>query len=294
MLIAARVARSCWHLGAYPTVTLASARAARDAAKRLLIDGIDPAEARREDRAQKAASAQTFGLIADEYLEKQRLEGRAAITIAKTEWMLGFARSSLADRAISTVKPADILPILRKLEARRRFHTAHRLRSTIGGVFRYAIATARAEHDPTIALRDALIAYKEKPRPAITDAKRFGGLLRAIDGYEGHVPTRVALKLMALLFPRPGELRKALWKEFDLQGAVWTIPAERMKRRLEHHVSLPRQALSELEVLREITGDGDFVFPNTGRKKQPLSENTLNAALRRLGYDISLTEITRG
>jgi integrase len=104
----------------------------------------------------------------------------------------------------------------------------------------------------------------------------------------------VALKLMALLFPRPGELRKALWKEFDLQDAIWTIPAERMKGRLEHHVSLPRQALSELEVLQEITGDGDFVFPNTGRKKQPLSENTLNAALRRLGYDTAIEHCAHG
>jgi integrase len=151
-------------------------------------------------------------------------------------------------------------------------------------VFRYALATARAQADPTIALRDALIRPKVTPRAAVTEPKAFGALLRAIDSFEGQPSTVAALKLMALLFPRPGELRHAEWAEFDLDKAVWTIPGGRMKMRRPHRVPLSTQAVAILKQLRELTGDGTLLFPSVRSASRPISDNTLNAALRRLGY----------
>jgi len=281
-------------LGSYPLVSLAGARAARDAAKRLLIEGVDPSEARRETRARQVADAATFQLIAEEYLDKLSREGIAPTTLAKNKWLLAFAYPSIGVRGITTVKPADILEVLRKVEARGRFHTAHRLRSTIGSVFRYAIATARAEEDPTIALRDALTSYREAPRPAITDPKKFGALLRAIDAYDGQPVTRAALQLMALLFPRPGELRQAEWSEFDLEEEVWAVPAGRMKARRPHYVPLAQQSISLLRELREITGNDRLVFPSVSSARRCLSDNTLNSALRRLGYETTKDHCAHG
>lgn len=161
---------------------------------------------------------------------------------------------------------------------------AVRSRGMYIAVFRYAVATARAESDPTFALKGALARPNVKPRPAITDKKAFGALLRAIDGFRGQPETCAALKLMALLAPRPGELRLAHWREFDLDTAAWTIPAERMKMRREHRAPLPRQAVAILRELHGLTGRGDLVFPSIRTAARPISENTLNAALRRMGY----------
>jgi integrase len=276
-------------LGAYPLVTLASAR---DAAKRLLIDGEDPSEVRKEQRAEQAATGHTFKLIGAEYIEKLKLEKRSVRTVAKNEWLLEFAYPVIGARSITTVSPADILQILRNVETGGRFHSAHRLRSTIGSVFRLAIATGRAEVDPTIALRDALVSYKETPRPAITTEKLFGALLRAIDGYDGQYVTRCALQLMALLFPRPGELRQARWSEFDFDDAVWNVPAERMKGRRPHFVPLPKQAIALLRDLKEATG-GDLVFPGVNRRRC-ISDATLNSALRRMGYNTKVDHCAHG
>jgi integrase len=151
-------------------------------------------------------------------------------------------------------------------------------------VFRYAIATARAENDPTFALRGALTTPKVKPRAAVTDPKAVGALLRSIWGYDGQPATNAALQLMAYLFPRPGELRLSEWPEFDLKAGVWSIPAQRMKMRRPHKVPLPPQAIAILKQLREITGHGKLVFPSVRSLQRPISDNTLNAALRRLGY----------
>lgn len=180
--------------------------------------------------------------------------------------------------------PADVLAALQKVERRGRHETARRLRSTIGSVFRYAVATTRADNGPTFALRGALTTPVVKPRAAVTDPRAFGALLRAIDGFDGQPTTHAALKLMALLFPRPGELRMAEWTEFDLDAAVWTIPAMRTKMRRVHRVPLPRQAVPILKALGEVTGNGRLVFPCVRTTARPISENTLNAALRRLGY----------
>jgi integrase len=215
---------------------------------------------------------------------KLRRGGRADTTITKIEWLLSFVYPLLGDRHVKEIAPADVLVALQKVERRGRHETAGRLRSIIGAVFRYAVATARADNDPTFALRGALTTPVVKPRAAVTDPRAFGALLRAIDGFDGQPTTLAALKLMALLFPRPGELRMAEWTEFDLDAAVWTIPAMRTKMRRAHRVPLPRHAVAILKALGEVTGNGRLVFPCVRTTARPISENTLNAALRRLGY----------
>lgn len=271
-------------IGAYPVISLADARRARDDAKRTLTLGSDPVQVKRALKAAQASGETTFRAIADEYVAKLKREGRADTTITKIEWLLSFAHPLIGDRDIKEITPFDVLAALRTVETRGRHETARRLRSTIGSVFRYGVATARAENDPTFALRGALTAPVVKPRAAVTDPRAFGALLRAVDGFEGQPTTRAALKLMALLFPRPGELRMAEWSEFDLDAAVWTIPAARTKMRRPHRVPLTRQAVATLTELGEVTGNGKLVFPSVRTVMRPISENTLNAALRRLGY----------
>ncbi|KUM25630.1 integrase [Mesorhizobium loti] len=269
-------------LGSYPLISLAEARQARDDAKRLLLAGMDPAH---ERRSRKAGSAKdTFRSIAEEYVDKLKKEGRADRTITKVKWLLDFAYPTIGDTCIREIDAATILVALRSVEVRGRYESARRLRSTIGSVFRYAIATARAGTDPTSALRDALIRPIVTPRAAITEPKALGGLLRAIDAFDGQTTSRTALKLMALLFPRPGELRGAEWEEFDFESSVWTIPETRMKMRRPHRVPLSRQAITILIRLREISGAGTLLFPSVRSTSRPISDNTLNAALRRMGY----------
>jgi len=269
-------------LGVYPTVPLARARQAREDARRLLGDGLDPAlEKKRQAKA--LADAPTFRGLADEYVAKLRREKRSEATMVKVEWLIGFANAAFGDEPITRIAAPAVLGVLRSLEARERYESARRLRSTIGSVFRYAIATARAENDPTSALRGALTQVKVTPRAAITDARKFGALLRAIDAFDGQPGTRIALQLLALLFPRPGELRLAEWAEFDLEQAVWSIPASRMKMRRPHRTPLPRQAVELLRALRSIS-KGNILFPGVRSPLRPISDGTLNAALRRLGY----------
>jgi integrase len=271
-------------LGPYPAVSLLVARELREAAKKQLRAGTDPSAIRKIQQAQADAPPGTFRAVAQEFVEKAKREGRAAATITKKSWLLEFAYPKLGGMRVADIRPIDVLGVLQEPEARGCHETARRLRATIGAVCRYAIATARAEIDPTTALRGALTVPKVTPRAAITEAKKFGGLLRAIEGYDGQPTTQAALKLMALLFPRPGELRAAEWTEFDLDKAVWSIPATRTKMRREHRVHLPRQALKILKDLYAITGHRDLVFPGLGSARKPISENTLNGSLRRLGY----------
>jgi len=280
-------------IGSYPVVSLADARAERERAKRLIHDGVDPGEKKKLDKLSAAASrAATFGAVADELLEKKEREGRAAQTLAKTRWLYDLARPHIGARPIAEITAPEVLEALRAVEARGKYETARRLRSNVGEVFRYAIATGRATNDPTFALRGALTAPQVVHRAAITAPAAFGALLRAIDGFDGQPTTKAALQLMALLFPRPGELRHAEWLEFDLDKAIWTIPADRTKMRREHRVPLPQQAIAVLRDLHRITGRGKLVFlgygmtGGAGRKVEarPISENTLNGALRRLGF----------
>ena len=271
-------------LGVYPTIPLAKARQAREDAKRLLADGLDPALEKKRRLREEGKQATTFRTIAEEYVAKLKREGRVSATIAKAGWLLGFAYSAFGDTPIKTVDAPTILDALRSVEVRGRYESARRLRSTIGSVFRYAIATARADMDPTYALRGALTQVKSTPRAAITDPTAFGALLRAIDAFDGQPGTRFALQLMALLFPRPGELRAAEWGEFDLERAVWTVPAARTKIRRPHRVPLARQVLHLLTTLHTLSGKCTIVFPGVRSPSRPISDNTLNAALRRLGY----------
>ena len=271
-------------LGPYPEVSLAEAREKRNDAKKLLRNGVDPGPIRKPEAGAKKLPGDTFKEIAIEYVEKLRREGRASATLVKKEWLLDFAYPTLGAKRVSEIKPIDVLAVLQGPEHRGCYESARRLRSTIGAVCRYAIATARAENDPTIALRDALTKPTVTPRAAITDAKAFGGLLRAIDGFDGQPTTVAALKLMPLLFPRPGELRTAEWLEFDWDTKLWTIPAAKTKMRRPHKIYLAPQALAVLQELQKITGHRRLLFPGLKGAEKPISENTLNGALRRLGY----------
>lgn len=267
-------------------LSLEEARAKASEARALLKDGCDPATQKKLDKiARKISGANTFGVVGDEYLAKIEAEGRAPATMEKTRWLIGLARAQLGERPIGEIKPAEILDVLQKVAGRGRLESARRLRSTLSRVFRYAVATVRAEGDPAALLVGALTAPTVTHRAAILDPKEFGALLRAIDGFEGQPATHAALKLMAILFPRPGELRQAAWSEFDLDKALWVIPASRAKMRREHRVPLPKQALTILRDLHLITGPNGLVFPSVRTPKRSISDGTLNAALRRLGYD---------
>jgi integrase len=270
-------------IGIYPTVGLQEAREQRDAAKRLLAKGIDPSAQRRLDR-QSAASGNTFKTVAQEVLEKLVKEGRAPRTLDKLRWLLDFAYPSIGERRVTEITAPELLSVLRKVEVRGRYETARRLRSTCGMVFRYAIATGRAERDPSADLRGALTAPRVNHRSAIVDPTAIGALLRAIEGFDGQPTTKAALRLAPLVFVRPGELRHAEWAEVDFVAAEWRITAAKMKMRRPHRVPLSRQTLAIIRELQTISGGGRWLFPSVRSVARPISENTLNAALRRLGY----------
>ena len=272
-------------LGAYPSVSLKVAREGREKLKTALASGIDPGQQKRAARAQKAnIAANTFGIVGNELLAKKRREGAADATLTKVEWLLAFTRAKLGARPVAEISAPEVLAVLQTVEQRGRHETARRLRSTIGEVFRYAVATGRADNDPTFALRGALTRPKVKPRAALTDSRAFGGLLRAIDGYDGSPEVRIAMQILALTFVRPGELRMATWSEFDLGAALWSIPAARMKMRRPHRVPLARQTIELLRELHRITGRGALLFPSARSNERCMSDGTVNAALRRLGF----------
>jgi integrase len=270
-------------IGVYPTITLKQAREKRDEAKRLLAANMDPSTERRLEKL-GASTSNTFRVVAEELLMKLEREGRAEATLVKQRWLLHFAYPAIGDRPVAEITAPEVLSVLRKVEARGRYETARRLRSTCGMVFRYAIATGRAERDPSVDLRGALTAPKVIHRSAIVDPADMGALLRAIEDYDGLPLTKAALKLAPLVFVRPGELRKAEWAEFDLEHAEWRIPAAKMKMRRLHRVPLSKQALAIIHDLRALSGGGRWLFPSVRSTSRPMSENTLNAALRRLGY----------
>ena len=272
-------------LGGYPDVSLKDARDLRDGARKLLASGADPAEKKRRDRhAAKVSAANSFAAVAQSYIDKAKREGRAEATTAKQEWLLKLLDRTIGQRPVAEIEPFELLEAVRRYETTGRTEAAHRALQFSSQVFRYAIANQLAKSDPTRDLRGALVSHKGKHHAAILKPKQAGELLRAIDGYEGNPVTQIGLQLSALLFVRPGELRHAEWAEFDIDAAVWRIPAEKMKGRLEHVVPLAAQSLALLETLRGLTGDGKFVFPSIRTPARPMSENTVNAALRRLGY----------
>jgi integrase len=268
-------------LGTYPDVSLKQARIAHEDARRLLRAGVDPSVKRQ---AERVVEIDTFEAIAHEFLNRQQNllgEDTRAIYLDRLD---RFVIPYIGKQSIDAIAAPDVLKVLRRIESRGTHETAHRVRSLCGRVFRYAVATGRAERDPTTDLKGALAPAGNENFPAITDPRRIGELLNAIDGYVGQATVLAALKLAPLLFVRPGELRAAQWAEFDLDGAEWRIPGARMKGSEDHIVPLSRQAIEILNELQLLTGDGTYLFPSLRTNSRPISDGTLNAALRRLGY----------
>ena len=265
-------------LGSYPVVRLADARIRAEEHRKVLADQRDPSVVRRQ------ADDNTFDSMADAYLQKLEREGAALSTRDKNAWLLSFARPVIGSRPISKIATVEVHPIIEALQDRGRRESARRARAVIGAVFRFAIGKGLAENDPTIALQRQFKAPEVKHRAALTEAKPFGALLRAIDDFDGQPTTKAALLLCAMLAPRPGEIRQAEWSEFDLEAKVWVVPAGRMKMRRPHASPLSVQAVAILADLRKMSGTGKLLFPSIRSKDRPISDGTLNAALRRLGF----------
>ena len=271
--------------GRWPELLLGEARAKLLEARRLIANGVDPVEQAKLDKiAQSIAATNTFEAIAKEWLEKIEKEGLAAITLKKARWLLEQTYPALGKRPISEITAQELLLVLKKVEASKRYDTANRIRSTCSQVFRYAIATARAERDICTDLRGALVTARTNHRAAITTPKEAGALLRAIEDYEGNSLTRIALRLLPHVFVRPGELRWAEWSEFDFDKAVWTIPDYKMKMRRPHAVPLSKQASAIIGEIEHDASYSSFLFPSLRALDRPMSDNTINAALRRLGF----------
>ncbi|MCB1642357.1 MAG: integrase arm-type DNA-binding domain-containing protein [Xanthomonadales bacterium] len=273
-------------LGTYPDTSLRDARDRRDEARRLLAAGTDPAEQRKAEKAAGAdRAANSFEVIAREW---HALRSKTWSQIHSKNVLDRFVRDVfpwIGAKPVAEITAPELLSALRKLEKRGAIESAHRALQCCGQVFRYAIASGRADRNPAADLRGALEPVKETHRAALTDPGSVAGLLKAIDGYSGRPVTKAALKLAPLLFVRPGELRKAEWSEVDLDAGLWVIPADRMKMRESHIVPLARQAQEILRDLRPLTSSGRYVFPCARSPRRPMSNNAVLAALRRMGFE---------
>jgi len=271
--------------GVFPDVGLKVARERRDAARKLLAEGIDPGaerKARKDARVDQLANS--FESIAREWFGKFSVRWAPAYGAKVIGCLERDVFPWLGALPVRDISAPTLLGVLRRIESRGALDTAHFAREKCGQIFRYAVATGRGDRDPSADLKGALPPTKTVHHASITDPKAIGDLLRAIDGYCGTLIARNALRLAPLVFVRPGELRHADWSEIDLGAAEWRIPAEKMKMRSPHVVPLSTQAVEILEELFPLTGPTGFVFPSVRSRKRPMSENTVNAALRRLGY----------
>ncbi|WP_027368272.1 tyrosine-type recombinase/integrase [Desulfocurvibacter africanus] len=268
-------------LGVYPDVSLKEARERRDEARKLLANGIDPSETRK---AEKNSQADSFEEVAREWYDKFKPSWSDSHAMRILRRLEQNIFPWLGSRPIKTISAPDLLAVIRRIETRGAVETAHRALQNCGQIFRYAVACGRAERDPSGDLRGALPPSEEKHHASLTDPKAVAALLRDIDDYEGSFVTRCALRLAPLVFVRPGELRHAEWSEIDLDHAEWRIPAEKMKARTMHIVPLSKQAVEIMRELHALTGQGKYLFPSVRTSARPMSENTVNAALRRLGY----------
>lgn len=276
--------------GSYPAVSLKQAREMRDTARGLLAKGIDPSEKKKADAAQlRSSTANTFQAIAEEWLSRQT--SFAPVTLKKARALLEkWAFPWIGHRPINEISTSELLEkVLRRVEKQGKIESTHRLKQRCGQIFSYAKATGRARENPTTDMRGALLTPTSRSHAAILEPEKIGELLRAIDGFSGQFVTQCALKLTPLLFVRPGELRRAEWTEINFADRTWTIPAHKMKMRKAHIVPLSRQAIQIFNELAALTGSGQLVFPGTRSRNRPMSENTVNGALRRIGY--SGTEI---
>ena len=274
-------------LGVYDDVSLLKARQRRDKARELLADGIDPGAAKQEAKqAQAAAMANTFETVARDWLQKTAADRVASTTKKIENWFTHDVFPHLGATPISTIGPRDVLGALRHMEARGALDSVQRVKQHIGQVFRYAVATGSAERDPTPDLKGALTKAAPGHFAAITEPKQAGDLMRAIYAYSGHPQVQTALKLSAMLFVRPGELRSIEWAELDLGAAEWRIPGSKMKMKVDHLVPLSTQALALIEAMKPLTGSRRYVFPSIGRSEdRPMSENTINSALHAMGIN---------
>jgi integrase len=279
--------------GVYPEVSLKEAREKRDEARSKLRDGIDPGASRKAEKATRRTNAgNSFEAVAREWhakFTKELSPSHAARNLRRLE---AHVFPHLGNRPTMELEPPEVLGVLQRIESAGNIETAHRVKSIIGQVMRYAVVTGRAKRDPTQNLRGAIPPAPTRHHAAVTDPDALGALLRKIGGYSGQPATVAALKLAPYLFQRPGELRLAEWTEFDLDAALWEIPPTRMKRRRagklygpSHSVPLPRQAVAILRELHKLTGNGKHVFPSVRGDQRPLSENTLGAAFRTMGID---------
>lgn len=273
-------------LGVYPDVSLADARNRRSNARKLIANGDDPGAIKQAEKQRaRQLSINTFEAVAREWHEKQSVKWSPKNSARILSLLVRDIFPSIGKTPIAEVTAGSLLATVQKIEKRGNIETAHRAMQTCGQIFRYAIATGRAQADLSLVLKGALIPVKEKHHPSITDPKKIKHLLLALDGYSGSFITQQALKLAPLLFVRPGELRHAEWSEIDFDAAEWRIAADKMKMKAVHLVPLSRQALSILLELQPLTRHGRYVFPSVRSWSRPMSENTVNAALRRLGYE---------
>ena len=273
-------------LGAYPAITLADARERREDARKLLANGVDPGQVKKaQKRVGKDIRENTFEVVAREWHEK--FSGQWSPNHANTtmDRLVRDVFPWLGNKPVIEIKPVDLLAILRRVESRGALETAHRIRTICGQVLRYAVATGRAERDSAADLRGALPPVREKHHAALIEPKEVAELLRAIEGLKGTYVTKCALKLASLLFVRPGELRQMEWSEVDLDNAQWNILGEKMKMKQPHIVPLAKQSLDIFRDLQPLTGRGRYVFPCHRSPMRPMSNNAVNAALRRMGYD---------
>ena len=274
-------------LGVYPRVTLKEAREFRDAARKLVSAGINPGKVKRDGKAKASATeSDSFEAVAREWYGRREavwVPAHAKTVIQRLEvdvfpW--------IGERPIAEITAPELLTVLRRIEERGAVEVAHRVCQIAGQIFRYAIATSRATRDPSPDLRGALAPARGRHHAALTQPNDVANLMRAIAGYEGSFVVRCALRMSAYTFPRPGELRKAEWSEFDLDRAEWRIPAQKMKMRQEHIVPLARQTVEILTDLHPLTSrSGKWVFPGGRQRSRPMSENAISAALRAMGYE---------
>lgn len=272
-------------LGVYPEISLKDARKRRDEARKLLAEDIDPSVNRRAVKAARIERAgNSFEVIAREWFAKYSPNWAPTNADKIIRRLENDAFPWIGGRPISDITAPELLSVMRRMESRGALESAHRMRGYCGRVFRYAIATGRAERDPAADLKGALPPARKTHRAAITDPKQAAALLRAIDGYQGEFVTMCALRLAPLVFVRPGELRRAEWAEINLDNAEWNIPPGRMKMREAHLVPLSTQAVAILRELHPLTGQGKYVFPGARTKSRPMSDNAILGALRRMGY----------
>ncbi|NTV97674.1 MAG: integrase arm-type DNA-binding domain-containing protein [Chlorobiaceae bacterium] len=273
-------------LGRYPEITLADARVRRDNARKLLAHGVDPSEEKKALMRSDSTNAETFETVAEEWLDKNlvvwsKRHAETVINRLNRDVFPAFGKMP-----IHKIRSSDLLTMLLKIEARGAIETAHRVKIICGQIFRYAVSTGKMEYDPAASIRSREVFRKRivKHHAAITDPDELGTLLRAIDNYSGTFIVCSALRLAPMLFVRPGELRKMEWSEIDLENALWTIPAHKMKMKQAHMVPLSLQALKILNDLLPVSGDCKYVF--IGRTtSRPMSNNSINAAMRNLGFD---------